>query len=95
MPPELVLTAVGGTLDAGLIATRATHAILVKNVTGSLAKIAALCLLTSLRSSGLLIAFGTGLALTTLLAAQVGVRSARETTALYEKLVADAPSNNR
>ncbi len=65
----VVLTAVGGTLDAGLIATRATHAILVKNVTGSLAKIAALCLLTSLRSSGLLIAFGTGLALTTLLGA--------------------------
>ena len=37
----MVLTAVGTTLDAGLIATRATHAILAKNVTGSLAKIAA------------------------------------------------------
>jgi O-antigen/teichoic acid export membrane protein len=73
----VVLTAVGGTLDAGLIATRATHAILAKNVTGSLAKIAALFLLMSLRSSGLLIAFGTGLALTTLLGAVALIRRTR------------------
>jgi O-antigen/teichoic acid export membrane protein len=63
----VVLTAIGGTLDAGLIATRATHAILIKNVVGSIAKIAALYLLTSYRSSGLLISYSLGLALTTVL----------------------------
>jgi O-antigen/teichoic acid export membrane protein len=63
----VVLTAVGSTFDAGLIATRATHAVLIKNVIGSMAKIAALYLLMGLRSSGLLISFSLGLGLTTVL----------------------------
>lgn len=61
----VVLTAAGGTFDAGLIATRASHAILIKNVIGSVAKVAALYLLVSFRSSGLLLSYGVGLALAT------------------------------
>ena len=63
----VVCTAVSSTLDACLVGIRASHVVLVKNVLGSLAKVAALVLLTALRSSGLLIAYGLGLTLATVL----------------------------
>jgi O-antigen/teichoic acid export membrane protein len=61
------VTAVSGTIDASLVATRASHAVLIKNLVGNLFKTAALILLTSLRSSGLLISYGLGLVLSTAL----------------------------
>jgi O-antigen/teichoic acid export membrane protein len=61
----VVFTAVGGTLDAGLVATRSTRVVLIKNILGSIVKLVAMLLLTSLRSSGLLISFGLGLVLAT------------------------------
>ena len=63
----VVFTAVGATLDAGLIATRSSHAVLIKNLIGSSVKVAALFLLASFRSSGLLIAYSIGLVLATAL----------------------------
>jgi O-antigen/teichoic acid export membrane protein len=63
----VVVTAVSSTLDACLVGIRASHIVLVKNVVGSLAKVAALVLLTALGSSGLLVAYGLGLTLATIL----------------------------
>ena len=63
----VVFTAVGATLDAGLIATRSTHAVLLKNLIGSCVKVAALFLLVGFRSSGLLISYSVGLVLATAL----------------------------
>jgi O-antigen/teichoic acid export membrane protein len=63
----VVFTAVGGTLDAGLVATRSTRVLLVKNLVGSIVKVIAMLLLTTFRSSGLLISFGIGLVLATVL----------------------------
>jgi O-antigen/teichoic acid export membrane protein len=63
----VVFTAVSLILDAGLIATRSSQAILMKNVTGSLVKVAGMLLLISHPSSGLLIAYGLGLLVTTVL----------------------------
>lgn len=59
----VVFAALGSAVDAGLVATRATHAVLIKNVAGSLAKIAALFLFVTLGSSGLLSAYAIGTAL--------------------------------
>jgi len=70
-------TAVGGTIDAGLIATRSSHAVLIKNLLGSTVKVAALLLLVNLRSSGLLISYGLGLLLATLLSSIVLFRKLR------------------
>jgi O-antigen/teichoic acid export membrane protein len=61
------ITAVSNTVDAGLIAIRLSHAVLVKNVVGSVAKVVALLVLVHLRSSGLLLSYGLGLALATAL----------------------------
>lgn len=61
------LTAISGTTDAGLVATRSSHTVLVKNLIGSAAKVTALLLLASFRSSGLLISYGIGLVLSTLI----------------------------
>jgi O-antigen/teichoic acid export membrane protein len=63
----VVFTAVSGILDAGLIATRSSQAVLMKNVAGSLTKVAAMLLLISFPSFGLLIAYGLGLLATTAL----------------------------
>ncbi len=63
----VVITAVSSTLDACLVGVRASHVVLVKNLVGSLAKVVALVLLTALQSSGLLIAYGLGLTLATML----------------------------
>lgn len=63
----VVFTAVGSTMDAGLIATRSTRILLIKNLLGSIVKLVAMLLLTAFRSSGLLISFGLGLVLATIL----------------------------
>lgn len=63
----VAVTAVSGTLDAGLVATRSSHVVLIKNLVGSIVKVAALFLLVSSRSSGLLISYGLGLVLSTAL----------------------------
>jgi O-antigen/teichoic acid export membrane protein len=57
----VVVTAVSGTLDASLVATRATDVMLTKNLIGSAVKLTALSLLVSYRSSGLLVSYGLGL----------------------------------
>ncbi|HEX9356401.1 MAG TPA: hypothetical protein VF933_21605, partial [Streptosporangiaceae bacterium] len=61
----VIFTAVSGTIDAGLIATRASHAVLIKNLAGSVVRIVALFLLAGLGSTGLLIAYSLGVALST------------------------------
>jgi O-antigen/teichoic acid export membrane protein len=63
----VVFTAESNILDAGLIATRASQAVLIKNVAGSLIKVVAMLLLISFPSSGLLTAYGLGLLVTTVL----------------------------
>lgn len=63
----VVFTAISGTLDAGLVAVRSSHAVLVKNVAGSIVKVAAMLVLVSFRSWGLLIAFALGLVVTTVI----------------------------
>ena len=61
----VVFIAAGTTLDAGLVAMRATRVVLIKNFAGSIVKLAVMVLLTASRSSGLLLAFGLGLVLST------------------------------
>jgi O-antigen/teichoic acid export membrane protein len=63
----VVLTAVSSTLDACLIALRSSPTVLVKNLAGSLAKLAALILLSAFPSAGLLLSYGIGLVLATIL----------------------------
>jgi O-antigen/teichoic acid export membrane protein len=64
----VVFTATGSTLDAGLIATRSSPILLIKNLAGSIVKLVAMLLLAAtFRSSGLLISFGLGLVLATVL----------------------------
>jgi O-antigen/teichoic acid export membrane protein len=64
----VVFTAISGIVGAGLVAMRATHAVLITDLVGSVVQIVAVILLASFGSSGLLIAYGLGLALATLLA---------------------------
>jgi O-antigen/teichoic acid export membrane protein/glycosyltransferase involved in cell wall biosynthesis len=61
----VVVTAVSSVIDAGLIAIRYSSLVLIKNLLGSLVKVVALLLLSRFASSGLLIAFGLGLVLST------------------------------
>ena len=63
----VVFIAVSNVLDAGLIAIRSSHAVLIKNVAGSIVKVVAMLLLITFPSSGLLIAYGLGLLVTTVL----------------------------
>jgi O-antigen/teichoic acid export membrane protein len=65
----VVFTAISGIVGAGLVAMRASHAVLITDLIGSVAQIVALIALASLRSSGLLISYGIGLVLATSLAA--------------------------
>ena len=60
-------TAISSTIDNGLVAMRSSRTVLIKNLIGSAAKVAALLLLASFRSSGLLISYGIGLILSTLI----------------------------
>jgi O-antigen/teichoic acid export membrane protein len=63
----VIFTAVSTVLDVGLVATRSSQGVLIKNLAGSIARVAAMFLLVSFPSSGLLIAYGLGLGLTVLL----------------------------
>lgn len=64
----VICTAAGATLDAGLVATRATGALLAKNLAGGIFKIGALLVLTRFGIAGLILAYGTG----TMLASALG-----------------------
>lgn len=64
-------TAVSGTIDAVLVAIRSSHIVLIKNLVGSVTKVAALLMLGSFRSTGLLISYGLGLILSTLISVTV------------------------
>ena len=63
----VVFTAVSSLLDAGLVATRSSHAVLIKNVAASIVKVVALLLLVGFATSGLLTAYGLGLLVATVL----------------------------
>ncbi len=63
----VVFTAAGTTFDAALVATRASRVVLIKNLVSSVVKCVAVFLLATFRSSGLLISFGLGLVLATVL----------------------------
>jgi O-antigen/teichoic acid export membrane protein len=63
----VVITAVSSTFDAGLIATRSSHAVLGKNLIGSIVKLGLLYLLVGLRAYGLLDSYFLGLTLATVL----------------------------
>lgn len=63
----VTFTAVSTILDVGLVATRSSHDVLIKNLAGSIARVVALLLLVSFPSSGLLIAYSLGLGLTVVL----------------------------
>jgi O-antigen/teichoic acid export membrane protein len=65
----VVLTALGGLTDAGLVSTRSTQALLSKNLVASILKVVALFLLARLGSSGLLLAYGASLLVSTALSA--------------------------
>lgn len=60
----VTLTAVGTILDVGLVATRSSHDVLIKNLAGSIVRVVAMLLLVSFPSWGLLIAYSLGLGLT-------------------------------
>jgi O-antigen/teichoic acid export membrane protein len=77
----VVFTAVNGTLEAGLVATRSSHVVLIKNLMGSIVKLTAMLLLTRFQSSGLLFSFGLGLVLTTVLGGAALVRQIRRMAA--------------
>jgi O-antigen/teichoic acid export membrane protein len=66
-----VFTAISGIVGAGLVAMRASHAVLITDLIGSVTQIVALIVLASLRSTGLLISYGLGLALAASLATVV------------------------
>jgi O-antigen/teichoic acid export membrane protein len=78
----VTLTAVSSILEVGLIATRSSHDVLIKNLAGSIARVVAMLLLVSLAASGLLIAYGLGLVLTIVLGGvmldrQIGAKRTR------------------
>jgi O-antigen/teichoic acid export membrane protein/glycosyltransferase involved in cell wall biosynthesis len=63
----VVVTAVSSVIDAGLIAIRYSSLVLLKNLLGSLVKVGALLLLARFAATGLLLAFGLGLVLSTMI----------------------------
>lgn len=63
----VIFVAVSTILDVALVATRASHDVLIKNLAGSVARVATMLLLISFPSSGLLIAYALGLGLTVVL----------------------------
>ena len=74
----VTFTAVSTILDVGLVATRASHGVLIKNLTGSIARVATMLLLVSFPSSGLLIAYALGLGLTVTLGGALLNRQIRD-----------------
>lgn len=78
----VTFTAVSTIFDVGLIATRSSHNVLIKNVAGSITRVVAMLLLVSFRSTGLLIAYGLGMGLTialggVMLDRQIGAKRTR------------------
>ena len=63
----VIISALNGVLNAGLVAIRAPWAVLWTNLVGAIARVVALVALASLRSSGLVFALGLGLFLSTAL----------------------------
>jgi len=63
----VIATAISTILDAALVATRATPALAIKNLVGSIIKIVVLVLLAGIGSRGLLLAYGLGLSLSSVL----------------------------
>lgn len=63
----VVVNALSGVTGAGLVAVRATSAVLWTNLAGAVVRLVALILLSSLRSSGLILAYSLGLVLSTVL----------------------------
>lgn len=63
----VIVSALNGVLNAGLVAIRAPWAVLWTNLVGAVARLVALFALASLRSSGLILALGVGLFLSTAL----------------------------
>jgi O-antigen/teichoic acid export membrane protein len=61
----VVVSAIGTVFSAGLVATRATPALVIANSAGGIVKLVAVVLLATFRSSGLLLAFGLGLLVAT------------------------------
>jgi O-antigen/teichoic acid export membrane protein len=59
----VILTAVSTTVNAGLVAVRASQAVLLTSVAGAIVKIIAVIMLTEFGSAGLLLAYGIGLLL--------------------------------
>lgn len=57
----VIISAVSAVLNAGLVAARATHVVLLKTVASSIVKIIAIFLLSGFGSAGLLLAYGLGL----------------------------------
>ncbi len=82
----VVFAAVSTILDVGLIATRASHSVLIKNLAGSIARVAAMLLLVSLPSSGLLIAYALGMALSVVLGGVLLDRQIKEKRARFGSL---------
>ena len=76
----VVITAVSAAIDNGLIALRASQAVLLTNLAGSIVKVAALCLLPGLRSSGLLIAYSLGLIVATVTSGVALIRLVKNST---------------
>ncbi|WP_370020276.1 glycosyltransferase [Planotetraspora sp. GP83] len=70
----VAFTAVSSAFDAGLIAAGATGALLVKNLAGSIAKVLALIALTRFEVTGLVMAYGVGTALGSILGGLALVR---------------------
>lgn len=74
----VILASLNNTMNAGLVALRAPQAVLWTNLAGAITKLVALVLLTSLRSSGLVISFSLGLMLSTVLSVPpLGVKAPR------------------
>jgi len=63
----VIATAISTILDAALVATRATPALAIKNLVGSIIKILVLVLLAGMGSPGLIIAYGLGISLSSVL----------------------------
>jgi O-antigen/teichoic acid export membrane protein/glycosyltransferase involved in cell wall biosynthesis len=77
----VMVTAVGGTLDAGLVAVRGTGALLAKNAAGTVLKVGALLPLVPLGFTGLVLAYGGGTLLACLLGGVALWRRLRRPTA--------------
>jgi len=63
----VIATAVSTILDAALVATRATPALAIKNLIGSVIKIVVLVVLARMGSAGLILAYGLGISLSSVL----------------------------